>query len=238
MKKLFACAAALGLFAAVPALSAPNDHNKGKHDTTSAETQTRSGPGGIHQNAQTGKITGAAHVRAGGANVQETTTASHVVRNNNNFGNNTVHRNGPAALTPVTTRSQVNVNSRQGNSGWSGNSTSHQPFANTRQGNSGMFSNATARHPTINSLRLNVQASRHFHNGDYRVPVGYQSRHWGYGDRLPRTYFVRDYWINDFMMFGLFAPPTDLIWVRVGDDALLVDRYSGDIVQVQYGVFY
>jgi Ni/Co efflux regulator RcnB len=240
MKKLFACAAALGLFAAVPALSAPNNHNSGKHDATSADTQTRSDRGDTRRNAQTGTTAGVAHVRTGGANVRESTPAAgHVaVRNNTNFGNNTVHRNKPAALTPVKTRSQVNVNSRQRNSGWSANTTRQQPVANTRQGISRMFGNTTARHPSINSLRLNVQASRQFHNGNYRVPVGYQSRHWGYGERLPHMYFVRDYWITNFLMFGLFAPPTDLIWVRVGDDALLVDRYSGDIVQVQYNVFY
>ena len=79
------------------------------------------------------------------------------------------------------------------------------------------------------------RVSRH---GDYRAPQGYQARHWSYGGRLPRSYFVRDYWITDFLMFGLFAPPPDLIWVRVGNDALLVDEYSGDIVQVDYGVFY
>jgi Ni/Co efflux regulator RcnB len=106
------------------------------------------------------------------------------------------------------------------------------------QNNSGLSANTSTHQPSINSLRLNVQSTRRFHQGDYRMPVGYQTRHWGYGERLPRGYFVRNYWIEDFLMFGLFAPPTDLIWVRVGNDALLVDRYSGDIVQVRYDVFY
>jgi Ni/Co efflux regulator RcnB len=100
------------------------------------------------------------------------------------------------------------------------------------------FGNTAGRQPSINSLRRNIQSSRHFRHGDYRAPQGYEARHWTYGGRLPRAYFVRDYWITDFLMFGLFAPPTDLIWVRVGNDALLVDRYSGDIVQVDYDVFY
>jgi Ni/Co efflux regulator RcnB len=240
MKKLFACAAALGLFAAVPALSAPNDHNRGKHDTAPVTTQTRSDSGDTHRNTRTGTTAGAAHVRTGSAHVQEGTTTARRFNagNNSNIGNNTMRRKGPAAVTPATTRSQVNTNSRHGNSGWSGNTTRHKPVVNTRHGNNGWSGNTTARHPSINSLRLNVQSSRRFHNGDYRVPAGYHSRHWGHGERLPRYYFVRDYWITNFLMFGLFAPPTDLIWVRVGDDALLVDRYSGDIVQVRYDVFY
>jgi Ni/Co efflux regulator RcnB len=98
--------------------------------------------------------------------------------------------------------------------------------------------NTSVQRPDIASLRRNMQAPQHFRNGNYRAPRGYQQRHWGYGERLPRGYFVRDYWISNFLMFGLFAPPPDLVWVRVGNDALLIDRYSGDIVQVRYGVFY
>jgi Ni/Co efflux regulator RcnB len=87
-------------------------------------------------------------------------------------------------------------------------------------------------------MRRNMQAPKHFHSGNYNAPQGYQYRHWSYGERLPRGYFARDYWISDFSMFGLFAPPSYLVWVRVGDDALLIDRDSGEIVQVRYGVFY
>lgn len=33
-------------------------------------------------------------------------------------------------------------------------------------------------------------------------------------------------------------PPYGAIWVRVGNDALLVDRDSGEVITVQYDVFY
>jgi len=33
------------------------------------------------------------------------------------------------------------------------------------------------------------------------------------------------------------APPDGYVWVRYGDDALLIDEYSGDIIQVEYDVF-
>ena len=33
-------------------------------------------------------------------------------------------------------------------------------------------------------------------------------------------------------------PPPDAVWVRYGDDALLIDRYTGEVIQVEYGVFY
>ena len=28
------------------------------------------------------------------------------------------------------------------------------------------------------------------------------------------------------------------VWVRDGDDALLIDRYSGEVIEVEYGIFY
>lgn len=94
------------------------------------------------------------------------------------------------------------------------------------------------QHASINSLRLNVQAQHQYHNGNYNQPQGYQARRWSYGERLPHAYFARDYWLTDYLDFGLFAPPDGLVWVRVGNDALLVDEISGDVVQVHYGVFY
>ena len=68
--------------------------------------------------------------------------------------------------------------------------------------NSGRSGNSTRSHVSVNSLRLNVQAFNHFHNGSYNAPQGYQSRHWSYGDRLPRGYFIRDYWLTDYLAFG------------------------------------
>jgi Ni/Co efflux regulator RcnB len=98
---------------------------------------------------------------------------------------------------------------------------------------------AAARNaPAIAALRRNVQAPRRFHVGGYRAPPGYTPRHWSYGQRLPRAYFARNYWITDYLAYLLFAPPDGLVWVRVGDDALLIDEYTGEIIQVDYGVFY
>ena len=81
------------------------------------------------------------------------------------------------------------------------------------------------------------RSSHHYRDGAYNPPSGYEPRHWGHGDRLPDGYYARNYWIGDFMAFGLFAPPSDFVWVRVGDDALLVNQESGEVVRVEYGVF-
>jgi Ni/Co efflux regulator RcnB len=106
--------------------------------------------------------------------------------------------------------------------------------AGARQTRSG----ATARPAAIASLRRNVQSSRRFNAGAYQPPRGYSPRRWSYGDRLPGGYYARNYWITDYLLYSLFAPPPGLVWVRVGPDALLIDEYTGEVIQVEYGVFY
>jgi Ni/Co efflux regulator RcnB len=87
-------------------------------------------------------------------------------------------------------------------------------------------------------LRKNVVAVHRFHAGPYRAPPGWRYRRWVFGERLPSIYFGRSFWITDFLAFGLFAPPDGLVWVRYGPDALLIDEYTGEIIQVDYGVFF
>lgn len=98
---------------------------------------------------------------------------------------------------------------------------------------------AVGHHPVaIAHLRRNVVAVHRFHAGLYRAPPGYQYRRWVFGERLPAIYYARDYWLTDFLAFGLFGPPDGYVWVRYGPDALLIDEYTGEIIQVDYGVFY
>jgi Ni/Co efflux regulator RcnB len=52
------------------------------------------------------------------------------------------------------------------------------------------------------------------------------------------VFFAQDYWIYDFGDYGLPYPPPGAVWVRYGPDALLIDRYTGEIIEVIYGLFY
>lgn len=40
------------------------------------------------------------------------------------------------------------------------------------------------------------------------------------------------------MDYALPPPPPGAVWVRENDDALLIDQDSGEIITVEYGVFY
>jgi Ni/Co efflux regulator RcnB len=77
-----------------------------------------------------------------------------------------------------------------------------------------------------------------FRVGAYRAPYGYYVRSWGFGDFLPRGWYGQDYGIDDFLDYDLPYPPPGYEWVRVGGDALMVDRFTGRIVQVVRGIFW
>jgi Ni/Co efflux regulator RcnB len=83
----------------------------------------------------------------------------------------------------------------------------------------------------------NFQAARSFHIGPYHRPGGWARRHWGYGQILPRAYWAAPYVLADYWLFALEVPPAGYEWVRDDSDALLVNTSTGEILQVEYGVF-
>jgi len=130
--------------------------------------------------------------------------------------------NGPARGAPAATPAN------RGNPG---------PRSNGANRNAGPAPNAGPR-ANFRAFNRNVTAQRHFHAPAYRRPSGWYAQRWTYGEILPPLFWASDYWINDFYDFGLAPPPPGTVWVRDGNDALLIDRYSGEIIQVDYGVFY
>jgi Ni/Co efflux regulator RcnB len=83
----------------------------------------------------------------------------------------------------------------------------------------------------------NFQAARSFHIGPYHRPSGWAAHRWAYGQILPRAYFTSSYLIADYWLFALEVPPAGYEWVRDDTDALLISTDSGEILQVEYGVF-
>lgn len=83
----------------------------------------------------------------------------------------------------------------------------------------------------------NFQAARSFHIGPYHRPAGWAPHHWVYGQILPRAYWGPGYLIADYWLFALEVPPAGFEWVRDDSDALLVNIQTGEILQVEYGVF-
>jgi Ni/Co efflux regulator RcnB len=95
------------------------------------------------------------------------------------------------------------------------------------------------RHYSEGAFPHAIQPERQYHwRGDWSPPPGFYYRHWGYGERLPGGWFARRFWITDFWYYGLAPAPYGYAWVREGPDALLVNVYTGEVVEVEYGLFY
>jgi len=88
------------------------------------------------------------------------------------------------------------------------------------------------------NFHQNFRSPRRFHAPAYRRPPGWYYQRWSFGQILPALFWAQQYWLNDYMAYDLPPPPPGAVWVRYGNDALLIDRYSGEIITVQYGVFY
>ena len=77
-----------------------------------------------------------------------------------------------------------------------------------------------------------------FQLGSYYDPFG-----WGYspyqiGWRMWPSYYSDNYWINDPWYYRLPYAPPGTRWVRYWDDAILVDTWSGQVVDVIYNFFW
>lgn len=224
MKRLLISVAVFGLLAGAPAY-ADNDHHHGQGQGQGRGGGSAGGSGGSNPKHEgvpgsNGIFDRAAGRTGQGSGSQNTLGGPGRWQSNGNNGNwqGNGNRHG-------------NANNWQGGN-WQGNANNHwrgnnRWRGNTWHGNSG-----------ITITGRNWTAPQRFHFGAYRRPQGWYYRRWGFGDFLPAAFFVNSYWLTNYLAFGLDPPPPGLVWVRYGDDALLVDRYSGEVVQVVYGVFY
>lgn len=83
--------------------------------------------------------------------------------------------------------------------------------------------------------------SRHrslFRLGHYYDPYGWGYRRWSTGYDLWPSYYGSNFWLNDPWMYRLPPAYGPYRWVRYYDDALLVDIYSGRVVDVIYNFFW
>jgi hypothetical protein len=77
-----------------------------------------------------------------------------------------------------------------------------------------------------------------FHIGIYYDPFGWSYRPYQIGWRLWPGYYGRQYWINDPYQYRLPFAPAGTVWVRYWDDALLVDTWSGEVIDVIHNFFW
>lgn len=83
-----------------------------------------------------------------------------------------------------------------------------------------------------------VYSSAHRYRYAWRPPSGFYLRAWTFGEFLPRGWYGPGAWIVDPWRYDLPLPPPGYDWVRSGPDALLVDQFTGRIVQVVRDAFW
>ena len=77
-----------------------------------------------------------------------------------------------------------------------------------------------------------------FHLGSYYDPYGWGYNRWSIGYSLWPSYYGSNYWLDDPWMYRLPPAYGPYRWVRYYDDALLVNIYTGQVVDVVYNFFW
>lgn len=78
-----------------------------------------------------------------------------------------------------------------------------------------------------------------FHIGVYYAPYSYYSyRPLGIGYRLDSLFFGSSYWIDDPWQYRLPPAYGPYRWIRYYDDVLLVDIYTGEVIDVIHNFFW
>ncbi|MFC3580460.1 RcnB family protein [Sphingomonas hylomeconis] len=93
--------------------------------------------------------------------------------------------------------------------------------------------------------RYDWNRRRQYNRNAYHLPRYYAPSGWRYGYRrfdigftLSSLLFNQNYWIGDASYYGLPEAYGEYRWVRYYNDALLVDIYSGEVVDTVYDIFW
>jgi Ni/Co efflux regulator RcnB len=234
MKTTLLSATALALILSVPAFAAPHDHGDAHdQDTPAAATPDTGGHGGGHSG-------GGGHPDRG----THTPAAAPVVAPaGGGMGGGTHHghtNGGTTGGTPVTAPTGGGMmGGTQHHGHTNGGSNTGGAVNNPFNGGGATRTHAGRGHNSaFDAFRRAFNAPRHYHHGSYHRPSGYYAHRWTLGEFLPALFFTRSYWIDDYSDFDLSDPPDGTHWVRYGNDALLIDEDTGEVIQVVYGMFY
>ena len=94
-----------------------------------------------------------------------------------------------------------------------------------------------------NNSRYDWKNHRHHHHSLFHLGLYYDPFGWGYqpysiGWRMWPSYYRSNYWLNDPWQYRLPYAPPGTRWIRYYDDAILIDMWSGQVVDVIYNFFW
>jgi hypothetical protein len=125
---------------------------------------------------------------------------------------------------------------------WNGNNGDHRQWDRNWSGNNGdhrQWDRNWRNNNRYDWQRYRSSNRDRYHIGHYYAPYrNYYYQRLNIGFYLDPLFFGQDYWIGDPGYYRLPDVYGPYRWVRYYDDALLVDIYSGQVVDVIYGFFW
>ncbi|MBS0273496.1 MAG: RcnB family protein [Proteobacteria bacterium] len=85
--------------------------------------------------------------------------------------------------------------------------------------------------------RKTVTSKHRYDAAAFVAPSGFTYRRFSVGEHVPNALLGDSVVLNDYRNYALETPPAGLTWIRDGQDALLVDVRTGEVIQADYDVF-
>lgn len=115
----------------------------------------------------------------------------------------------------------------------------HRIRRDYRDGDYARWSNHRWRHDHRYDWRRHRDRHRSiFRLGFYYDPFGWNYRRWSVGSYIWPSHYGSRYWLNDPWHYRLPPAYGPYRWVRYWDDALLVNIYTGEVVDVVHNFFW
>jgi Ni/Co efflux regulator RcnB len=96
----------------------------------------------------------------------------------------------------------------------------------------------TERNGAYGTYRKTVTSTKRYDVGTFVAPSGYTYSRYSIGERVPQVLITTpNLVLGDYSTYRLDEPPEGLEWIRVGNDALLVSRSTGEVIQTDYDLF-
>jgi Ni/Co efflux regulator RcnB len=82
-----------------------------------------------------------------------------------------------------------------------------------------------------------VTSKKHYDAAAFVAPSGFTYRRFSVGEHVPNALLGDSVVLSDYANYALDSPPSGLTWIRDGQDALLIDVRTGEVIQADYDVF-
>jgi Ni/Co efflux regulator RcnB len=87
------------------------------------------------------------------------------------------------------------------------------------------------------NYRKTVTSKKRYNATAFVAPSGFTYRRFQVGEHVPNLLLSDRVVLNDYQNYALESPPSGLTWIRDGQDALLIDMRTGEVIQADYDVF-